>query len=588
MILQSLKSYYDRMIGDSDTKVAPPGFYSQRIHFALVIERDGKVKQVKDLREGDDKKKSPVDIIVPEPVKLKRTANVEPNFLWDNSSYVLGIESIDEGLSSQEKEKRISRVKKYFDSFKSYHKEMADKCEDIGLKAVVAFLESWKAEMIEEIDYAEEIPGANIVFILDEDGSRFIHQRPEVIDFWINYKSGKASEVIAECLITGERSSIARIHQPIKGVTGAQTTGAAIVSFNIESFKSYNKTQNFNAPVSEKAAFAYTTALNYLLKSERQRMQLGETTIVFWTERRSPVEDILGFAINPEIASASDQGKIRDFLRAAKNAERLPDNDIDPDVMFYILGISPNASRLAIRFFHASTVGDIKNRIGEHFCDIEITRNYPDSESEYPGLWRLIRETAVQKKSDNINPLLAGSLTRSIFTGGDYPRAILTSTLVRIKADGDINYYRACLIKGYLSRYNRIRNIKWEVSMSLNNELVDAGYRLGRLFAVLEKVQQDANPGLNTTIKDRYFSSASATPRVVFPQLMRLSQHHMAKLTKINVGLKVEREKLLQEIVDVLPSFPSHLNLESQGMFALGYYQQRKDLFTSKKNKEGV
>jgi len=583
MILQSLKNYYDRMIEDSDSKVAPPGFSSQKIHFSLVIERDGKLKQIKDLREGDDQKRRPVDMIVPEPVEVKRTANIEPNFLWDNSSYVLGIDSIDESLPSHDKEKRTSRVRLYFESFKSFHKEMADKCEDIGLKAVVEFLEQWKTEMLEEIDYALEIPGANIVFILDEDRKRFIHQRPEIIDFWFKYKAEKASEIVAQCLITGERSNIARIHQPIKGF---RSTGSAIVSFNIESFTSYNKTQSYNAPVSEKAAFAYTTALNYLLKSQRQRLQLGDTTIVFWTERRSPIEGILGFAINPEIAAVSDQKKIRDFLRSAKNAERLP--DIDPDVMFYILGISPNASRLAVRFFHASTVGDMQKRIGEHFKDIEITRNFPDSESEYPGLWKLTRETAVQKKTENINPLLAGSLTRSIFTGGDYPRAILTATLGRIRADGDLNYYRACLIKGYLARYNRIRNIKWEVSMSLNNELKDAGYRLGRLFAVLEKVQQDANPGLNTTIKDRYFSSASATPRVVFPQLMRLSQHHMAKLTKINVGLKVEREKLLQEIVDVLPSFPSHLNLESQGMFALGYYQQRKDLFTSKKNKEGV
>jgi CRISPR-associated protein Csd1 len=573
MILQQLNYYYERLLNNPDSQVAPPGFSVQKIHFALVITKKGKLLQIKDLRtEGSGNKKIPRNLIVPEAVK--RTVGIDPNFLWDNSAYILGFEKLDD-LSKKERAKRAKRISEMFSKFQQYHEALLKQCNDDGLKAVVSFVKNWEPEFTKKYDYAEEISSSNIVFILDEDDNKFIHQRQTIVDFWLNYKSTGSSDVVAECLITGAKTPIARIHPPIKGVRGARPSGAAIVSFNIDSFISYNKTQSYNAPISETAAFSYTTALNYLLRSERQKIQIGDATTVFWTERDSPVENLLGVAIDPEDASEVDQKKLKEFLEAAKQGKMLP--EINQDIAYYILGVSPNASRIAVRFWHISTVRDIIKQINEHFSDMEIIRNYPD-EREHPGIWRLLRETAVQKDSKNISPLLAGSFARSILTGDDYPRTILITMLGRIKADGDINYYRASLIKGYLNRYHRKRNFKWEVSMSLNTELKDHGYRLGRLFAVLEKAQQEAiNP--NATIKDRYFGSASATPRAVFPQLLRNAGHHFAKL---DTGRKVNLEKLVQEIVDDLQTFPAHLSLENQGMFALGYYQQRKDLFTAK------
>jgi len=565
MILQKLYLYYQRLNKNSESKIAPPGYSTEKIHFALVLNKDGNVVQVLDLRENSGNKTFPKSLIVPESVK--RTNKLSPNFLWDNSKYVLGVDK-----------KGSERAIECFNIFKSYHVEMGKNCSDEGYKALLSFLNNWKPEYLENLEHKEELLDSNIVFKFDEDKNLFLHERPLLKKLWMEIKSKNNSENFSECLVTGEWQPIARIHPPIKGVRGAQSSGAAVVSFNIDSFKSYGKDQNFNAPVGEEAAFAYTTALNHLLsKDSRQKIQIGDATTVFWTERDSPFEDYLGMALDLESTSGADNEEIYNFLNAARDGRKI--EEIDPEVGFYILGLAPNASRLSVRFWYVSTVGEIESALGQHYSDMVIDRNFPEKESEYPGIWRLLRETAVLKKAENINPLLSGAFLKSILTGDYYPYELLSETLERIKADGDVNYYRASLIKGYLSRKYRKRNLRLEVNMSLNTELKDPGYMLGRLFAVVEKVQEEASS--NTTIKDRYFSSASSTPRAVFPQLMRLSQYHFAKL---DAGRRTNMEKLVQEIVNNINTFPAHLDLEAQGMFVLGYYQQRKALFTKKEN----
>lgn len=566
MILQKLYLYYQRLNKNSDSEIAPPGYSTEKIHFALVINKDGDIVRVLDLRETSKNKKDPKSMIVPESVK--RTNKLSPNFLWDNSKYVLGIDK-----------KGSDRAIECFESFKNYHIEMGKNFQDEGYKSLLKFLEKWKPEDVENLEYKDEILNSNIVFKFEDDHNIFLHERPAIKELWMNIKSENNSETLFQCLITGSRQPIAKIHPSIKGIKDTQTSGAALVSFNIDSFKSYEKDQNFNAPIGEEAAFAYTTALNHLLgKNSRQKIQIGDTTTVFWTERQSPIEGFLGMVLDPESTPDSDNKEIFDFLNAVREGKKV--EGIDPEIGFYILGLAPNASRISVRYWYMSTIGDVEKRLGQHYSDITIVRNYEKTESEYPGIQRLLRETAVLGKTNNINPNLSGSFIRSILTGDYYPYEILSETLERIRADRNVNYYRASLVKGYLSRKNRKRNLRWEVNMSLNTELKDPGYLLGRLFAVIEKAQEEANPGLNATIKDRYFSSASATPRAVFPQLMRLSQYHFSKLDS---GRKINMEKLVQEIVNDVDTFPAHLDMEEQGMFMLGYYQQRKDLFTSKK-----
>jgi CRISPR-associated protein Csd1 len=319
----------------------------------------------------------------------------------------------------------------------------------------------------------------------------------------------------------------------------------------------------------------------------KQKLQIGDATTVFWTERTSFLEDFLGNILDPRedpAVSAADREKIEIYLKAVRAGKKgkKPKEADDDSMRFYILGLSPNASRLSVRFWYADTVDVVNDHIGRHFSDIALVREY-DDQLEFPGIWQLLIETARryrkgQKHIDgDLNPLLSGAVMRSIIEGLPYPNSLLASLINRIRADGEINYHRTALIKAILKRNYKNE----EVSMALNEESTNVAYRLGRLFAVLEKAQEEAI-GANATIKDRFYGSASATPSVVFPQLLRLSQHHIAKLEG---GARVHKEQLMQAILDGIDGakgLPAHLTLEDQGMFALGYYHQRKALFTKK------
>ncbi|MBF0477038.1 MAG: type I-C CRISPR-associated protein Cas8c/Csd1, partial [Deltaproteobacteria bacterium] len=423
----------------------------------------------------------------------------------------------------------------------------------------------------------EDLAGGNLAFQLDGE-DRYLHDRPAIQEVWTTYYAQTASEQFAPCMICGRPSPIARLHPGIRGVFGANSTGAPLVSFNANAFESYGKTQSYNAPVSEEAAFAYTTALNHLLRyGSRQRVQIGDATTVFWTERASPMEKFMGIIFDPK-DDTSDPEDVRLFLEAIRNG-RLPHGIDDPSLKFYILGLSPNVARLAVRFWHVSTVADICSKIGQHFKDLSIVKSF-EKDREFPGMWQLLRETAVLSKTENISPILAGTVMRSILTGAVYPRTLLTAIITRIRADQTVNYLRAAMIKAYLVRKYRVTHTPMEVTMSLDQESTQIGYRLGRLFAALEKAQRDALPGINATIRDRYYSSASATPRAVFPQLIRLAQHHISKSEYKGA------DKQIETIVSGIQEFPAHLNLEDQGMFALGYYHQRQAFYTKSEDKK--
>ena len=567
MILQALNNYYERLKDNADVGIPSLGFSSQKIHFALLLNREGELLQVIDLRESQGKRLLPKPMIVPEAVI--KSVNIAANFMWDNTGYVLGADN----------KGKPERSTKTFKAFKELHRDIGKGLDDEGMAAVLRFLDSWNPADAPELEYWDDMmTGANLIFQFDGE-LRYIHDRPKIKDAWLKHYSENSSGVVATCLVCGEKKPIARLHPKIKGIRGAQTSGASIVSFTPEAFKSYGKEQSFNAPVSEDITFNYTTALNYLLRPDsRQKVQIGDAATVFWTERDSPVEGFMGLILNPQDDSG-DIKEIRDYLNAVR-AGKMPSDLGDPDIGFYILGLSPNASRLSIRFWHVSTVGDISAKIGQHFSDLSIIKNY-EKDPDFPGIWQLLRETATLRKSENISPVLSGSMIRSIMTGAAYPQSLITAIIGRIRADQEINYLRVAMIKACLVRKYRINRISKEVTMALDKETTNIAYRLGRLFAVLEKAQRDAIPGANTTIKDRYYGSASATPSIVFPQLLRLSQHH---IQKADYGYAADR--MIEEIMQDIQRFPAHLSLDEQGLFAIGYYHQRKDFYTKSDKKE--
>jgi len=569
MILQSLDNYYGRLRDNTNVDIPLLGFSSQKIHFALLLNRAGELLQVRDLRETQGKKLLPKQITVPESVI--RAVNIAANFLWDNTGYVIGADN----------KGKPERSKETFKAFKKLHHDIGEGIDDEGMSSILRFLDSWNPENAPKLEYWDDmVNGANLVFQLDGEFG-YVHERPKVKDAWLKHCSANSSEVVATCLVCGEEKPIARLHPKIKGVRGAQTAGASIVSFNAAAFESYGKGQSFNAPVSEESVFNYTTALNHLLRFDsRQKIRIGDAATVFWTERESPIEGFMGLILNPQDDSG-DLKEVRDFLEAVRDGKKLPEEIDDTDMKFYILGLSPNASRLSVRFWHVSTVEDINAKIGQHFRDLSMIKSY-DNDPDFPGMWQLLRETAVLRKSENIYPVLSGAIVRSIMTGAAYPQSLMTVMIGRIRADQEINYLRVAMIKACLVRKYRIKQISKEVTMALDKESTNIAYRLGRLFAVLEKAQKDAIPGANTTIKDSFYGAASATPRTVFPRLLRLAQHH---IQKAEYGRNTDKK--IEEVMQDIQAFPAHLSLDDQGLFAIGYYHQRKDFYTKSDKKEG-
>jgi len=586
MILQALNSYYERLVADPENDGVPlRGFARQKIHFCLVLDRSGNVVDVNDLRTTSGKKAWPAELIVPEPVK--RTMGIEANFLWDNTGYVLGSDGKD----------KPNRLVQKSAAFKKVQHAVGGDLRDEGMNAVLRFLDNWDSQKAATLSHWDEMAGSNVVFRLDGE-FQYVHDRPEVRSRWISYCSGKASEFQGMCLVTGTDGPVARLHQSIKGVPGSQTSGAALVSFNLDAFTSYEKDQNFNAPIGEGAAFAYCTALNWLLRGAgRQKVQIGDAMVVFWTERKSMAENFLSDLFDTDFdlseTDADDSSALRDLrviLRAARDG-RVQESIKEPDVGFYILALSPNASRLSVRFWHVSTVKAIIGNIIRHFAHMEIVKSF-ENEPAFPSARTLLRETVSRndpgkawEKDEKVSPSLAGAFWRSIITGGPYPQNLLPMLAMRIGSDQTVNYLRAALIKACL-----VRNYKKEVSVSLDKDNTNTGYRLGRLFAVFERIQSNANPGVSSTIRDKYFGSAAATPQNIFPMLWGLSQQHIGKLRKDpeKKGLAHFFDAKVEEIVSALGAspLPSFLNPENQGLFFLGYYHQRQNLFAGKSESE--
>ena len=569
-ILSSLVRAYDRLPD------APPFGYSlEKISFCISLNEDGSVAHVIDLRDTSKKKPQPRLMLVPQPVK--RTAGISPNTFWDKSSYVLGV-TVGAGKRTADEHA----------AFVQHHERLLDKTGDEGLVAFLKFLKSWQAEQFETLGWSEEMKDTNIVFALESDrlNKLYLHDRPVAKDV-LAEAGGQGTDETGVCLVTGHSGAPARLHPSIKGVWGAQSSGAALVSFNLDAFSSYGHEQGNNAPVSEQAAFAYTTVLNHFLANDSgHRLQIGDASTVFWADAADAAvaeeaESLFFSYIAPGDTSAEDEAASKQVgikLERIRQGEPLADIEpgLEAGVRFFVLGLAPNAARLSVRFYFEDSFGQLTSNYQTFLADMAID---PPPRHGFPPLWRYLRETAVLGKRENVAPNLAGEWMRAILSGTPYPQTLLNAILTRIRADGDINALRAGIMKAVL-----IRNFKREAPMALDPDNTNRGYLLGRLFATYEQAQTAAlGAKVNATIKDKFYGAASAQPRKVFHMLESGSANHLSKVGKASPGRRVNLEKQIAAIMDLMdPSadpFPASLSAEEQALFGLGYYHQRNDFF---------
>jgi CRISPR-associated protein Csd1 len=589
MILQSLHEYYGR----KRDSLPGDGIERKELPFLFVLKPDGEFLHIEDTRQGEGKRKRGNTFLVPQGVK--KSLNVAANLLWGNVEYVLG----QPDPKKLEEQRKKGKGKHYQERLGDMRAAFRTKIEQLPsaakstpeVAAVLAFLSrgNFTPILADPLWPQVNATGANVSLKLAGEES------PVCSASGILASVGQSSEGQGEpriCLITGNSDVVERLHPPIKGVWDAQTSGANIVSFNLPAFNSFAREQGSNAPVGKRAAFAYTTALNHLLAS-KQRIQVGDASTVFWAAADSRMESLLAQFFDEPPQDNPDQGTnaVKELFEAPlAGASAIYDDGI----RFYVLGLAPNAARIAVRFWHVATVGDLASHIRQHFEDLEIVRpQYV--ERPFLSLKALLVTVSPLGDLDKLPPKLAGDFMKAVLDGTPYPQTLLQAALRRIHAEQakkdekgrqkeHVTYARAALIKAWLNRLTRNSGQNEEITVSLDENNINIGYRLGRLFAVLEKVQADANPGLNTTIRDSYFGSASSTPSAVFPTLMRRNQHHMTKLRKEKPGLYVTRDKLIQTIcndgIDGQLGFTPILSLADQGRFVIGYYQQRQDLFT--------
>lgn len=573
MILQALNDYYRRK-----PELPKAGYELKEIPFLLELDADGQLIQVVDTREQQGKKKLVRAFLVPQGVK--KSVNVAANLLWGNAEYVLGLPDAKKLAEREAKGKAsdyMARLLEMREAFDAEIRALPDAVQqDKGIRAVLAFMAQSAEELSAQLGEAGgEIAKSNpnLTFRLRGDID-LVCQRPAVSSFIMRRDIPTSA---ALCLVIGEADDVERLHPSITGVRDAQSSGASLVSFNLDAFRSYGKEQGGNAPVGKRAAFAYATALKHLLRRDSpQKLQVGDATTVFWADHDSSLEnDFAAFFDEPRKEDPDPDRGTRAVAALLESVRQGVGPVTDNQTRFFVLGLAPNAARIAIRFWQVGTVAEMATRIVRHFDNIKIDE---PGNPPFLSLRLLLRAIAQPSEKwpggdpEKVPPNLGGELIRAILEDSSYPETLFHGAIRRIRAEREITYPRAAILKACINR-KRNPNEK-EITVSLDFTNTNPGYRLGRLFAVLERVQEEANPRINATIRDRYYGAFSAVPSSVFSTLMRLKNHHLAKL--VNAGRRINLERLIGEIVDGLPpTLPSHLSLADQGRFAIGYYHQR-------------
>lgn len=574
MILQALVDYYDR----SD-ELAPPGWERKRIPYLIEIDADGRFVQLTSLRSGPRPADVPAQLVPASEVRSGTRAYEKPNLLWDHGGFVLGY-----AKSSDDKDQRNARMQ--LEHFQARVLALGQRWpESAAIQAVVRFYETQQPQrVLADPRWAEcaAIAGCNLSFRLATHADLVVHDASVRAEIDALASAADPEHLHGVCLVTGDIEEIERLHPPIAGVGPKPAPLAAINDLSLPALSSFHKRQGENFPVGHSAAFRYATALNHLLRPDSpQKLRVGSDMAVFWAQRQDPLEDdlaaILGNTDNPNAHAqqvALLYQSIRDGAFQGPRGEQ----------RFFVLGLAPNAGRIAVRFWHASPLGQVAGRIAAWFNDLQMVRSQQDP--PYPSLFRLLSAVAQQGKAENIPPRLGGDLMRSVLEGTPYPLSWLQAAVQRCRAEQQVTYLRAASIKACLKRLGSRTSVDnhptREIQPMLDTANPSQAYRLGRLFAVLEKIQEEANPGLNATIRERYYGAASSTPVAVFTTLMRLKNHHLAKL--VHPGRVRFFEQLLGDILGGVQDFPAHLNLPDQGRFAIGYYHQRQDLFTKKES----
>lgn len=576
MILQALTHYYEDLL--SLGKMTRPGWATVKVSYGLVLDGEGQLIQLLHLQQEVQRGKktvlAPQEIAMPAPVK--RAVNVAANFLCDNSSYLLGVDS----------KGKPSRTAECFSAAKKLHLDLLKDADSPAARAVSRFFETWNPAQASthpalQEDWEDLLKGGNLTFWYD---GGLAAEDEAIGQAWQqHYESSGADTDEVLCLVTGRHAPLARLHPSIKGVNGAQSSGASLVSFNAPAFCSYGHEQGANAPAGQYAAFAYTTALNALLADGNHVSRVGDTTILCWAQGgEAAYQDC--FLMSMFSDSYTENDILNTLHRLGKGEPIDWDNSrLDPDTRFYVLGLAPNAARLSVRFFWQNSFGAMARNLERHYRRLEIVRPAFDKFPTLP-IWRLVRETvrrsAPGTRPPEPNPRLAGDLLLAVLNDTPYPATLLDGVVLRIRAEREVTRGRAAILKAYYLRNSQDEQLKEVMTVELNEQSCYLPYVLGRLFAVLEAVQQQANPNINTTIKDRYFNSASATPATVFPQLINLAQKHLAKL---DGGLAAYYNKRITELNSrITQTLPARLCLSEQSAFQIGYYHETQKRYAKK------
>lgn len=583
MILQALTKHYEVLAEQG--KVAEIGWCQAKVSYALDIARDGTLLGIISLKQEETRGKKSVMVpcLMKVPEMVSRASGVFANFLCDNSKYVLGVD--EKGCNK--------RTQECFEAMKARQLELLEHAEGKAAEAVRNFFLCWNPEKAKENEdlaekWEEVTGGGNLVFLTEEG---YAHEDTEICRIWGQAVQTSSKEAEGVCMVTGKRTEIARIHSVIKGVPGAQSSGAKLVSFNDSAFESYGKEQSYNAPVGRYAAFAYATALNYLLAPESHcSYRLGETMVVFWAE--SAQEEYSKVFLDCFEPQESNQDILKNVFENLQKGKAIDIEGIhlNAEEPFHILGLAPNAARLSVRFFYSDSFGNILENLRRHYKRMEIVK--PKwAQADCLGIWEMLSETINQKsKEKKPRENMGAAVFRAILADGKYPESLYGATMLRVRAEqGGVTRGRAAIIKAHLIRNYKNQWIKEGTFVALNEECNSPAYVLGREFAVLEKIQKEAaGTELNTTIKDRYFNAACATPASIFPILQKLSNSHLRKLEK----KKIYFERMLIELQGKIAAgsqaqtaYPKRLSLEEQGMFILGYYHQVQKLYEKKEEK---
>ena len=593
MLIHALCDYYDILAKEG--KVLPEGYSSVKIHYLISLTEDGKMDGIIDHQDTVQvpsgkklkEKKVPKDLQMP---KRTEKSGIEANIAEHRSLYIFGL-NLDKDILTPDD--RTNKAQKSHQAFVEANLGFIEGLHSPLIDAFRSFLLNWKPEDETEnpwlLGLGKDYGKSDYAFCLSGHPECLLHEEKEFKEKWEQwYQDKKAKEKdshIAQDAISGEQTSIARIHNKIKGVYGGLATGSVLVGFNNPSENSYGNEQSYNSNISETAMNKYTEALNYLLSSDRHKVLIDDMTVVFWAMDTGEacenlLMDILFGQSDKMKAEQTERMLAKLFQDAGKGTvggERLTLDGIDENVDFYMMGLKPNSSRLSLKFLVRKKYADILWNIARFQNDLQMGKEFHSV-----SIMRIKRELLSQKsKNEKVNPALLSSLMESMINGTRLPVSLLENVLRRVKADpGDqkVNAVRAGIIKAWINRASK----KEELKVALDRENYRPAYLCGRLFAVLEKIQQEASGNsLNRTIKDGYFASASARPSMVFPKLIRLSQYHLNK-----VKSPVYFNKLTGEIIGHLDGgFPDTLFLKEQGEFVVGYYQQYQSFF-EKKNKE--